>query len=150
MPNRIIRSIFALIIALAFADSTMVSSIAADSRSGKKVRIVLVGDSTVSDSSGWGPGFKELLSERAECFNVAANGRSTMSFMKEGRWTNALAFKGDYYLIQFAHNNAPAMGQIKSRKNQIEPCSLRRGGEKDRRGEESARNRSSCAQYRDL
>ncbi len=107
MPNRIIRSIFALIIALAFADSTMVSSIAADSRSGKKVRIVLVGDSTVSDSSGWGPGFKELLSERAECFNVAANGRSTMSFMKEGRWTNALAFKGDYYLIQFAHNNEP-------------------------------------------
>jgi lysophospholipase L1-like esterase len=30
-----------------------------------------------------------------------------MSFMKEGRWTNALALKGDYYLIQFGHNNQP-------------------------------------------
>jgi pectinesterase len=39
--------------------------------------------------------------------NTAANGRSTMSFMKEGKWTNALALKGDYYLIQFGHNNEP-------------------------------------------
>jgi pectinesterase len=30
-----------------------------------------------------------------------------MSFLKEGRWTNALALKGDYYLIQFGHNNEP-------------------------------------------
>src|SRR5579862_925154 len=30
-----------------------------------------------------------------------------MSFMKEGKWTNALALKGDYYLIQFGHNNEP-------------------------------------------
>jgi pectinesterase len=30
-----------------------------------------------------------------------------MSFMSEGRWTNALALKGDYYLIQFGHNNQP-------------------------------------------
>jgi pectinesterase len=30
-----------------------------------------------------------------------------MSFMKEGRWTNALALKGDYYLIQFGHNDQP-------------------------------------------
>jgi pectinesterase len=27
--------------------------------------------------------------------------------MKEGRWSNALALKGDYYLIQFGHNNEP-------------------------------------------
>ena len=107
MPNRIIRSTLALGIALALSSVSVVSSSAADSPSGKKVRIVLVGDSTVSDSSGWGPGFKELLTDRAECFNVAANGRSTMSFMKEGRWTNALALKGDYYLIQFGHNNEP-------------------------------------------
>jgi pectinesterase len=47
------------------------------------------------------------LTERAEVINTAANGRSSMSFMKEGRWTNALALKGDYYLIQFGHNNEP-------------------------------------------
>ena len=73
----------------------------------KKIRIVLVGDSTVNDGGGWGAGFQSLLTDRAECINTAANGRSTMSFMKEGKWTNALALKGDYYLIQFGHNNEP-------------------------------------------
>ena len=73
----------------------------------RKIKIVLVGDSTVNDGSGWGPGFKKLLTQRVECTNLAANGRSTMSFMKEGRWTNALALKADYYLIQFGHNNEP-------------------------------------------
>src|SRR3954470_3912413 len=79
----------------------------ADTSSSKKIRIVLVGDSTVNDGGGWGAGFKKLLTDRAECINTAANGRSTMSFMKEGKWTNALALKGDYYLIQFGHNNEP-------------------------------------------
>src|SRR3954469_3732080 len=35
----------------------------------KKIRIILVGDSTVNTKSGWGDGFKQLLTERAECFN---------------------------------------------------------------------------------
>ncbi|HSU57114.1 MAG TPA: rhamnogalacturonan acetylesterase [Candidatus Dormibacteraeota bacterium] len=72
-----------------------------------KIKIVLVGDSTVNSGSGWGDGFKQLLTDRTECVNTAANGRSTMSFMKEGKWTNALALNGDYYLIQFGHNNEP-------------------------------------------
>jgi len=79
----------------------------AETSTEKKTRIVLVGDSTVNDGGGWGAGFKQLLTDRAECINTAANGRSTMSFMKEGKWTNALALKGDYYLIQFGHNNEP-------------------------------------------
>src|ERR1017187_1227224 len=65
----------------------------------RKIRIVLVGDSTVTDEAGWGLGFKQLLTDQAECVNTAQGGRSSMSFMKEGRWTNALALKGDYYLI---------------------------------------------------
>ncbi len=72
------------------------------------IRIVLVGDSTVTDKSGWGLGFKLFLSTNAaECINTAAGGRSSKSFMDEGKWTNALALKGDYYLIQFGHNNEP-------------------------------------------
>lgn len=75
---------------------------------GRKIKIILVGDSTVTDRSGWGLGFKEFLdTNKAECINVSAGGRSSMSFMREGRWTNALALKGDYYLIQFGHNNEP-------------------------------------------
>jgi lysophospholipase L1-like esterase len=72
-----------------------------------KIRIVLVGDSTVNDKNGWGSGFALFLKGDIECTNTAMNGRSTMSFMKEGRWTNALALKRDYYLIQFGHNNQP-------------------------------------------
>ncbi len=84
------------------------SALAADSTNvAHKIKIVLVGDSTVNDQGGWGYGFKQFLTPDVECFNTAMNGRSTMSFMKEGRWTNALALHGDYYFIQFGHNNEP-------------------------------------------
>lgn len=73
----------------------------------ENVRIVLVGDSTVTDNAGWGLGFKQFLSDDAECINTAQGGRSSESFRREGRWTNALAHKADYYLIQFGHNNEP-------------------------------------------
>src|SRR5580698_749057 len=76
----------------------------------KKIRIVLVGDSTVNDEGGWGYGFKQYLTGNIECLNTAANGRSSKSFIAEGRWTNALALKGDYYLIQFGHNDEPGKG----------------------------------------
>jgi len=72
-----------------------------------KVKIILVGDSTVTDHAGWGLGFKQFLTEGAECVNTAQGGRSSESFRREGRWTNALALKGDYYLVQFGHNNEP-------------------------------------------
>jgi pectinesterase len=71
------------------------------------IKIVLVGDSTVTDKSGWGLGFKQFLTGDAECINMARGGRSSLSYLREGRWTNALALRGDYYLIQFGHNNQP-------------------------------------------
>ncbi len=79
--------------------------------SGKVVRFVLVGDSTVTDKQGWGPGFKSFLTDRAECINTARGGRSSKSFIKEGHWAEALALKGDYYLIQFGHNDEPGKGE---------------------------------------
>jgi DNA sulfur modification protein DndE len=72
-----------------------------------KVKIVLVGDSTVADQTGWGLGFRQFLTSDAECLNAARGGRSSKSFRDEGLWTNALALKGDYYLVQFGHNNQP-------------------------------------------
>ena len=76
----------------------------------KRIRIVLVGDSTVADGSGWGPGFKKLLNDNAECINTAAGGRSSKSFINEGRWKKALELKPDYVLIQFGHNDQPGKG----------------------------------------
>lgn len=75
-----------------------------------KLRIVLVGDSTVADRTGWGAGFKQFLDRSVECINLAAGGRSSKSYRAEGRWERALALKGDYYLIQFGHNDQPGKG----------------------------------------
>src|SRR5690348_9486449 len=85
---------------------SLTTTLAADA--GHKIKIILIGDSTTQDRTGWGLGFKQFIdTNRAECINLAMGGRSSMSFMREGRWTNALALKGDYYLIQFGHNNEP-------------------------------------------
>jgi polygalacturonase/lysophospholipase L1-like esterase len=93
----------------AFAqDSNQKSKI--ENRKSSQPLIVLVGDSTVTDTSGWGLGFKRYLNESAQCTNTAANGRSSRSFINEGRWKNALALKGDYYLIQFGHNDEHGKG----------------------------------------
>ena len=71
------------------------------------VKIVLVGDSTVTDSAGWGLGFAQFIADGATVINTSRGGRSSMSFIKEGSWEKALALKGDYYLIQFGHNDEP-------------------------------------------
>ena len=72
---------------------------------GGPVKIVLVGDSTVATGGGWGPGFCKVMTPNVTCVDLALNGRSTKSFVDEGAWTKALAEKGDYYLIQFGHND---------------------------------------------
>lgn len=90
-----------LLFAIAWADQPVAP---------RKVKIVLVGDSTVNDGGGWGYGFKQYLSGDVECINLAANGRSSKSFITEGKWTNALALRGDYYFIQFGHNDEPGKG----------------------------------------
>ena len=74
------------------------------------IRIVLVGDSTVTDDSGWGTGFRHFVTDAVEVVNTAANGRSSKSFIDEGRWAEALAKRGHYYLIQFGHNDEPGKG----------------------------------------
>ncbi|HEU4786079.1 MAG TPA: pectinesterase family protein [Gemmatimonadaceae bacterium] len=79
-------------------------------QSPKPVRIVLVGDSTVTDANGWGLGFRRFVTDRVEVLNAAANGRSSKSYIDEQRWAHALALKADYYLIQFGHNDEPGKG----------------------------------------
>lgn len=74
------------------------------------VHVVLVGDSTVTDHSGWGIGFRQFAGESLKLTNLAQGGRSSKSFRDEGHWEKALAAKGDYYLIQFGHNDQPGKG----------------------------------------
>ena len=71
----------------------------------KPLKIVLVGDSTVATGGGWGPGFCAAMTSSVTCIDDALNGRSSKSFIDEGAWKKALAEHGDYYLIQFGHND---------------------------------------------
>ncbi len=79
-----------------------------------KVRIYLIGDSTMANKKladnperGWGQMFPMYFNENVVIENDAKNGRSTKSFIDEGRW-KAVYEKlkpGDYVFIQFGHND---------------------------------------------
>lgn len=77
---------------------------------GGPVKIVLVGDSTVNAEGGWGKGFCAVMTPNVTCVNDALNGRSSKSFIDEGAWKKALEDHGDYYLIQFGHNDMKGKG----------------------------------------
>ncbi len=72
---------------------------------GGPVKIVLTGDSTVATEGGWGPGFCAVMTKNVTCIDDAKNGRSTKSYIDEGLWKKAIAEKGDYYFMQFGHND---------------------------------------------
>jgi lysophospholipase L1-like esterase len=80
----------------------------------KQIRIWLVGDSTMSikektayPETGWGMPFAAFFDSSVSINNVAQNGRSTKSFIEEGRWKNVMdnLHETDYVLIQFGHND---------------------------------------------
>ena len=74
------------------------------------MRIVLVGDSTVTDKDGWGPGFRARLAAGAECVNCARGGRSSKSYRTEGLWDDAVKVEADWLFLQFGHNDQPGKG----------------------------------------
>lgn len=78
------------------------------------VTVFLVGDSTCSEKdvraypeTGWGMPFACFFNESVSVENHAKNGRSTRTFIEEGRWNTVLATlkTGDYVFIQFGHND---------------------------------------------
>ena len=79
-----------------------------------KLTIVIIGDSTVCNypaehlCRGWGQFIAEHFKDTVRVANHAASGRSTKSFITEGRWKRALDEKPDFVLIQFGHNDSHA------------------------------------------
>lgn len=77
--------------------------------------VFLIGDSTMADKPqpernpyrGWGQMLHEFLDDGVMVRNFAVNGRSTKSFIDEGRWeaVRAQLRPGDYVIIQFGHND---------------------------------------------
>jgi lysophospholipase L1-like esterase len=75
-----------------------------------RINMVLAGDSTVTDEAGWGKGFAACLTPDMQLTNLSRGGRSSKSFITEGRWKDCLDRKPDYVLIQFGHNDQPGHG----------------------------------------
>lgn len=80
------------------------------------VKIYLVGDSTMADKPGtpeenpergWGQLLPPFFKETVAIDNHAVNGRSSKSFIDEGRWDAIMENlqSGDYVFIQFGHND---------------------------------------------
>jgi lysophospholipase L1-like esterase len=92
------------------------------------VRIFMAGDSTMADKPlyraftdsvtqekyeeenlerGWGQLLPTYFNDKVEIHNHARNGRSTRTFIGEGRWKTLIDSlqKGDYVIIQFGHND---------------------------------------------
>lgn len=73
--------------------------------------LYVIGDSTVEDNTppfrGWGWALREMVNENVRVFNHAVSGRSTKSFLHEGRFeaVKAAMQPGDVLLIQFGHND---------------------------------------------
>ncbi len=87
------------------ADSTPASATA---------RVILVGDSTLANDSGYGDALCRHFRPEVTCINVAKGGRSTHSYREEGSWASVMkwlanpgSFSATYVLIQFGHNDQP-------------------------------------------
>ncbi len=79
-----------------------------------KITVYLIGDSTMADKevsaypeTGWGMPFHYFFDSTVMVDNRAKNGRSTRTFIEEGRWQPVVdnLHEGDYVLIQFGHND---------------------------------------------
>lgn len=75
--------------------------------------VYMAGDSTMAQKPldlperGWGMAFSGFFKDAAMVQNHAVNGRSTKSFINEGRWERLVRAvqRGDFVIIQFAHND---------------------------------------------
>lgn len=81
----------------------------------KIVTIFMIGDSTMANKSisngnlerGWGMALQCYFDDGIRIDNHAVNGRSSKSFIDEGRWQAVVERirPGDYVFIQFGHND---------------------------------------------
>ena len=81
----------------------------------KTTTIFIIGDSTAANKDtlngkkerGWGMMLQRCFDDNIRVDNHAVNGRSSLSFINEGRWQRVLDLiePGDYVIIQFGHND---------------------------------------------
>lgn len=79
------------------------------------ITVFMIGDSTMANKPlkdenqerGWGQMLPMMLQGKIRVDNHAVNGRSSRSFINEGRWDKVIEKmgKGDYLIIEFGHND---------------------------------------------
>lgn len=106
------RALFKIVLSLVFL--TGMSDITFAQTTESKFTLFTIGDSTmaskkaeVAPETGWCQVFPDFVSGNIEIKNRAVNGRSSKSFIAEGRWKAVLDSlkRGDYVFIQFGHND---------------------------------------------
>ncbi|MCR5819278.1 MAG: rhamnogalacturonan acetylesterase [Prevotella sp.] len=98
---------------IAFALLILLMLTAADKE--RTTTIFMIGDSTMANKDiskgkkerGWGMALQCFFDDNIVIDNHAVNGRSSLSFINEGRWDAVLKKMkpGDYVIIQFGHND---------------------------------------------
>ncbi|MGG1400797.1 rhamnogalacturonan acetylesterase [Bacillus salipaludis] len=97
-----------------FITSNVFGKLSKDASKQDRITLYLAGDSTVSNytdnmapRTGWGQVLPEFFNKRVRIKNCAVPGRSSKSFIMEGRLAGILKqiHKGDYLFIQFGHND---------------------------------------------
>lgn len=100
---------------LLFAACVALLLLATAATTDKTTTIFIIGDSTAANKDlskgklerGWGMALQCFFDDNIVVDNHALNGRSSLSFFKEGRWQKVLdkIKPGDYVIIQFGHND---------------------------------------------
>ena len=91
----------------------VILAVAADKE--RTTTIFMIGDSTMANKDisggkqerGWGMALQCYFDDNIRISNHALNGRSSLSFINEGRWDSVInrMRPGDYVIIQFGHND---------------------------------------------
>jgi lysophospholipase L1-like esterase len=90
----------------------------------KKIKVWMIGDSTMCNYesnraplNGWGMPFVYFFDSTVTIDNRARGGRSTRTFISEGRWQPIADSmqEGDYVLMQFGHNDEAKEERYKDR-----------------------------------
>jgi lysophospholipase L1-like esterase len=106
MMKHLLYGFLGSIVIIALAAFTVIQS--------TRVNVYLVGDSTCAEKDvdafpemGWGVPFQYFFDSSVKVENHAKNGRSTKTFIEEGRWQVIMdqLQPGDFVLIQFGHND---------------------------------------------
>jgi lysophospholipase L1-like esterase len=98
-----------------FTSITLAATLALAGAQPRKPIVFLIGDSTMAERTdvdrnperGWGQMLSRFLDGGVVVRDLAVNGRSTKSFIDEGKWdaVRAQLGRGDYLVIQFGHND---------------------------------------------